>query len=251
MPPVRSPRAAAAPRWCRRSRGTGPAPRRCAARLRRGGYGHAGAGRIGAARRWRCPARPAGRRLDSASTVSMMPAAAIRWPNAHLNAVAGGAWAPKTRRIAAASEASDCGVPLPCATIMPTSPARRPGVVEREFDRPRERVAIVADGEQALRVGRRAAAQHLAQDRGVALPRRGFGLEHQRRRAFAEEAAVAARVERAGSCPSPAGRRRDSRAPSAARSGRRGPPRARDRPRRCAAPPSPRSPPACRRCCGW
>jgi len=40
-----------------------------------------------------------------------------------------GTSAPKTRRIAAASEASESGVPLPCATIMPTSAGEIPASV--------------------------------------------------------------------------------------------------------------------------
>ncbi len=62
----------------------------------------------------------------NAITASMMPAAAIRCPNAHLNPVTGGAALPNTARIAAASETSDCGVPFACATIMPTSAACNP-----------------------------------------------------------------------------------------------------------------------------
>src|SRR5207237_411897 len=93
--------------------------------------------------------------LSSASTASMIPAAAIRCPNAHLNAVAGGAPVPKTRRIAAASEASDCGVPLPCAAIIPTSAARIPASASaaslaRERASPSGR--IVPDSERAIRL---------------------------------------------------------------------------------------------------
>ena len=76
------------------------------------------------ARGWRCRERRSSRERASASTASMMPAAAIRCPIAHLKPVTGGIAAPNTLRIAAASERSDCGVPLPCATIMPTSAAR-------------------------------------------------------------------------------------------------------------------------------
>ncbi len=53
------------------------------------------------------------RSASRASTASIVPAAAIRCPNAHLNAVTGGIAAPNTRRSAAASELSDSLVPLP------------------------------------------------------------------------------------------------------------------------------------------
>ena len=56
-----------------------------------------------------------------ATTTSRMPEAAIRWPKAHLKAVVGGMSCPKTLRNAAASEASEALVPLPCATIIPIS----------------------------------------------------------------------------------------------------------------------------------
>jgi len=62
----------------------------------------------------------------SATTVSTMPAAAIRCPNDHLSPVTGGMAGPNTRRIATASEASDARVPLPCATIIPTFAAATP-----------------------------------------------------------------------------------------------------------------------------
>ena len=53
--------------------------------------------------------------------------------------------------------ASDCGVPLPCATIMPTSDGRDARIVERSPDRARRALAVLAEREQAhgLRTRRR------------------------------------------------------------------------------------------------
>ncbi len=100
----------------------------------------------------------------------MIPAAAIKCPNDHLNAVAGGALSPKTRRIAAASDASDCGVPLPCAAIISGTFAEEAAVAAR-IERP-DRILrqqphvviiedhlrldgrIVADRERAVRLAR-------------------------------------------------------------------------------------------------
>ena len=70
-------------------------------------------------------------------------------------------------------------------------------VRERRFDRAREGIAVFADREQALSVGRGAAAEHFAQDGGVARAGGFLGLQRERCGAFTEEAAVAARVERA------------------------------------------------------
>ena len=72
---------------------------------------------------------------------------------------------------------------------------REAGVGERVADRARDAVAVVADREQALGLAGRRAAEHLAEHAGAALCGRGFGLEHQRGRALAEQAAVVARVE--------------------------------------------------------
>ena len=44
-------------------------------------------------------------------------------------------------------------------------------VRERRFDRAREGIAVLANREQALRVGGGAASEHFAQNRGVAGPR--------------------------------------------------------------------------------
>ena len=58
-------------------------------------------------------------------------------------------------------------------------------------------IAVAANREQSLAFGCIAAAEHLAQDDGVALVRGVLGFERERARALAEYAAAAPRVERA------------------------------------------------------
>ena len=135
------------------------------------------------------------RARPSASVVSRMPAAAIRCPIAHLKPVTGGV----ARRTRAGSprppKRRTCGVPLPCATIMPTSRGLHARVVQRRADRALGPVAVVADREQALAFGRVAAAQHLA--------------EHRARRARAPRLRVSST-----SAPAPSPNRLPSRAAS-------------------------------------
>ena len=121
-----------------------------------------------------------------------------------------------------------------------------PGVVEREAYRAREALAIIADRQQAFGFGRRAAADQLALHARTALVDRFLALDDQRRRAFAENAAVARRVVRRAGRPATAVPRDSNRACSAARSAPRGRWRPRGRLRRRAAPPAPRPAPACR-----
>ena len=247
---ARAARAPAAPRRCRRSRGRGPARHRCAApapRATPAGPRTPGSSVASVA----MPGTDFARSAASAIVVSTMPAAAIRCPIAHLNAVTGGHRAPNTRRSAAASEASDCAVPLPCATIMPTSAGADARVGERRVDRARDAVAVVANREQPGRFADVAAAEHFAEDRRVARARGRFGFERERARAFAEHAAAAPRHRTVAARRAPAGRTGGSTARSAARSACRARSRPRDRPRRCAALRPPRSRPACRRRCDW
>ena len=131
----------------------------------------------------------------SASVVSRMPAAAMRCPNDHLNAVTGGGFLPKTVRIAAASDASDGARAVAVRDDHADVGGVDSGIVQRRDNRARQAVAVVANREQAGRLGDVAAAQHFAQHPSVA---RGGGilrLQQQRAGAFAEDAAVARRVE--------------------------------------------------------
>ena len=146
-----SARERSARRWCRRSRGTEPARRRSRGACALGDTRKAGALGIELAQRRDARHDARARAPSSAITVSMMPAAAIRWPIAHLNAghrrqsrrrTRGAAPRLPTRRTAR--------VPLPCATIMPTSAGRASRRRSACADRARETVAVVADREQAL-----------------------------------------------------------------------------------------------------
>ena len=177
-----------------------------ARRLRLRRDGHTGAGRVGNSISRHTGDDALGRlavrgRLDDSCRCDQMP-------NAHLNAVAGGALLPKTRRIAA-------------APTRPTAACRCLSGDHADFGSRMPRLecdSIAARGRRhraiASRpcVGRTAAAEHLAQNRHIALARRFLRLERERGGAFAEEAAVAARVK-GGWCPSPANRRRDSIGP--------------------------------------
>ncbi|MFM1943748.1 MAG: hypothetical protein RI897_2730 [Verrucomicrobiota bacterium] len=58
-------------------------------------------------------------------TRSMVPAAAMRWPKAHLKAVMGGGLWGQMDWMAAASEASEVRVPLPWVTMKPISSGER------------------------------------------------------------------------------------------------------------------------------
>ena len=69
-------------------------------------------------------------------------------------------------------------------------------VVERLPDRARDTVAVVANGGETLRFADIAAAKHLAQHGRLPRGGGGFGFEKQRAGAFAEQAAVVARIER-------------------------------------------------------
>ena len=118
----RLPRAAAARRSCRRSRGSDEHDV-AAGRLH-------GAGTATPSQ----PRRPrqTSPRWDEATTRAPAPTATSRIPmprqvpRRHLNAVTGGIAAPKTRRRRRLGRVR-LRVPLPCATMMPTSPATRPG----------------------------------------------------------------------------------------------------------------------------
>ena len=68
-------------------------------------------------------------------------------------------------------------------------------VIQREQDRIGQRGAVIADGEQALRIGGVTAAQHRTQDGCAALFRRRTRLQHERPGAFSEETAVAVTIE--------------------------------------------------------
>ena len=114
--------------------------------------------------------------------------------------VTGGIASPNTRRSAAASDASDCGVPLRVrddhADVGGAAAARRRSACA---DRARRPVAVGANREQALAFGGVAAAQHFA--------------EHAARRARGADASVSST-----SAPAPSPNRLPSRAASNGRS---------------------------------
>ena len=183
----------------------------------------------------------------SAITVSMMPAAAIRWPIAHLNAVTGGIvgaeHAPDRRRLGGVRLRRAVAVRDDHADIGWRELAHRASATRLRG----EAVAVVADREQPVAFAGVAAAQHLAQNRRAALSRRtppspATARRRLRRtgcrlRSRSNGRIASARAARAGG----------SRARSAARSAYRGRRPPLDRPRLGAALPPLRSPPACRR----
>src|ERR1700680_4874554 len=73
---------------------------------------------------------------------------------------------------------------------------REPRIVERTRDGAGEAVAVVANGEQSGRLGRIASPQYLPQHGRVAFRRGAPGLERERARTFAENAAASGNVER-------------------------------------------------------
>ena len=135
------------------------------------------------------------RNAMSASTVSMIPDAARRWPNAHLNAVTGGGVLPNSRRITAGFDRVGLSRAVAVRHDHPDIGRAQPGVVERQRDRARQAVAVGADREQTLSLGGAGAAEELAEDVGATRGRRRRTLDNQCRRAFAEKATAARNIK--------------------------------------------------------
>ena len=222
-----------------------PKPRfRTSATSLRSAWGRADTGRLptsgsdcaGSPRREPTPWRRAAR----ASTLSRTPEAARGWPKAHLNAVTGGMASPNTGGWRALPTRPMPGWRSPCATIIPTSAGRSAAsssasAIASASPSPSARMGSSPSASDGA-----AAAEKLAEDRGVALAPRPLRLEKQR----------------AAPSPSTLPLRRASKghSPSALRSpswmvvedhlgldrAHRARPPARDRPRRRAAPRPPR-----------
>ena len=137
------------------------------------------------------------RNAHKASTASMIPEAAMRWPNDHLKPVTGGASCPNTRSIAVASEASDCRVPFACATITPTSAGRRCASSSAKRMASESAAPALVDRKKALRIRGVAATEHLAEDGCATARRRSWRFQQHGARALAEQAPIPVRVERA------------------------------------------------------
>ena len=162
-----------------------------AGRLHRRRHGQpAHLGRAAAAPRY--PALSA-RNAASARTVSMIPDAASRWPNAHLNAVTGG----PPRRRSPAARALPTRRPAECRCVRDDH-SDIGGTKSRSSSRARSpaRARRHRRGSAATLRLRRAALPRISQKQGTTLGRRASGLDDQRRRALAHRAAAAIDVER-------------------------------------------------------
>ena len=113
----------ARPRWCLRTR------ERTSATLERGARVADEAGNAenpgSSSLRVAIPGTMPTRNAQSAWTASMTPAAARRWPNAHLKPVTGGGSGRTLEGLLRLLEASDCRVPFACPTIIPTCAGER------------------------------------------------------------------------------------------------------------------------------